>query len=174
MRTSFALVLAYLVIVRAVEVAYSRRNTDALLRRGARQIEPDGLRGIVLVHALWFVGLLVEETWIGPTLAPGLLRSAAVGVAVLSEVMRLVAIRSLGDRWSMRVIVLPGVPPVRHGLFRVMRHPGYLAVLIQLVALPLALGLTWTACAILPLKLAALGVRVKIEQRALAGAAEVA
>jgi len=164
-RTSFALVLAYLVIVRAAEVAYSRRNTDALLRRGAQQIESDGLRGIVLVHALWFVGLLVEETWIGPTLAPGLLRSTAVGVAVLSEVMRIVAIRSLGDR---------GVPPVRHGLFRVMRHPGYLAVLIQLVALPLALGLTWTACAILPLKLAALGVRVKIEQRALAGAAEVA
>lgn len=172
MRTSFALVLAYLVIVRAAEVAYSRRNTDALLRRGARRIEPDGLRGIVLVHALWFVGLLVEETWIGPSLAPGLLRSAAVVIAALSEVLRLVAIRSLGDRWSMHVIVLPGVPPVGHGLFRVMRHPGYVAVVIQLVALPLALGLTWTAAVILPLKLAVLGVRVKVEQRALADAAD--
>ena len=36
--------------------------------------------------------------------------------------------RTLGDRWSTRVIVLPGARPVTGGPYRFLRHPNYLAV----------------------------------------------
>ncbi len=76
-------------------------------------------------------------------------------------------VRALGDRWCARVIVLPGVPRVRSGPYRFLDHPNYAAVVVGVVALPLALGLPLTAIFATPLKVFALWRRIRIEERAL-------
>ncbi|MEM9379615.1 MAG: isoprenylcysteine carboxylmethyltransferase family protein [Planctomycetota bacterium] len=167
MRPLVLAVVAVLVLLRLVEVAYARRNAAALLARGGRRITPDGFRGIAAVHTLWLVGMLVEEALVGPSVAFGTLRQVALGCAVASEALRLWAIATLGPRWNVHVLVLPDAPPVARGPFRFLRHPNYVAVVTQLVAIPLALGLVWTAAVVLPLKIAALVPRLRVEERAL-------
>ncbi|MEO0481930.1 MAG: isoprenylcysteine carboxylmethyltransferase family protein [Planctomycetota bacterium] len=121
---------------------------------------------------LWLAGLVAEGLLVGPTLAAGSWRGGAVAVALTSEVLRLATIWSLDRRWSMHVIVEDGVPRVTWGLFRFLRHPGYLAVTVQVIALPLALGLTVTPCAVAPLQAVTTGRRIAIEEAALRESAE--
>ena len=80
--------------------------------------------------------------------------------------------RALGERWTTRVLVLPGRPRVRDGAYRWLRHPNYVAVVIEFVAAPLMFGAWRTALAFSLANLLALRVRIRCEERALARAAE--
>ena len=44
-----------------------------------------------------------------------------------------------------RIVVLPGAPPVGGGPYRYLRHPNYLAVVVELLAVPLLGGAVVTA-----------------------------
>ena len=68
----------------------------------------------------------------------------------------------------MRIWVLPGATPVRRGPYRWLRHPNYLAVVLELAAAPMMFGALRTALAVSALNLAVLGlVRIPAEERAL-------
>ncbi len=41
-----------------------------------------------------------------------------------------------------RIVVLDGAPPVRTGPYRFTNHPNYLAVAVEIAALPLAFGMS--------------------------------
>jgi methyltransferase len=74
---------------------------------------------------------------------------------------------ALGDRWSFRVLVLPGAPLIEGGPYRVMRHPNYLGVLGEFLGLALLLPAPVTG----PIALAGFTVllawRIRAEERAL-------
>jgi methyltransferase len=55
----------------------------------------------------------------------------------VGQALRLTAIRTLGWRWSTRVMTVPGVLPVQHGIYRYIRHPNYLGVELEILAVPL-------------------------------------
>ncbi|MEM9801755.1 MAG: isoprenylcysteine carboxylmethyltransferase family protein [Planctomycetota bacterium] len=171
MRPIVLVVVGVLIALRLAEMAYARRNTESLVARGGRRVTPDGFLGIAAVHTLWLVGMLVEEATIGPSVDSDALRIGAWTAAIASEILRLTTIATLGRRWSVHVVVVPGEPRIVRGPFRVFRHPNYVAVTLQLVSVPLALGLVWTAALVLPLKLAALVPRLRVEERALRTAA---
>jgi len=65
------------------------------------------------------------------------------------------------------VVVLPGTPPVTTGPFRWVRHPNYLAVLVEVAALPLLHSAWLTALVFGTANAALLSVRVRLENRAL-------
>lgn len=50
------------------------------------------------------------------------------------------AIASLGERWTYKVLVLPGVPLVSSGPYRFLRHPNYVGVVAELVGVALVAG----------------------------------
>ena len=54
--------------------------------------------------------------------------------------LRYWTIATLGDRWTTRVIVLPGGTPITGGPYRLMRHPNYAIVAAEIVVLPAALA----------------------------------
>lgn len=170
-RALFVLAFAWNLGMRLFELARSRRHTRELLARGARAVRPDGMGAIVLVHAGWFVGLVVEELFVGPAPLALELRVACGLSFVAAEGARLWCLRTLGPRWNVRVLVLPGEAPVRRGPYRFLRHPNYAAVVVLLVALPLALGLVWTPALVLVPQLLSLRRRIRIEERALREAA---
>lgn len=147
---------------RLVELVVNRRNQERLLEEGGRLVEGDGYRAIVAVHAAWFVGVTVEATW-----APwaGLWRAslALAGLAAAGEALRLWAIGTLGERWTTRVVVVPGEEPVREGPYRVLEHPNYVGVALVLFAVPLAFGLWVTAVAASVANALALRYRVRVE-----------
>ena len=77
-------------------------------------------------------------------------------------------IRSMQGRWTTRILVLPGTPSIATGPFRYLPHPNYCVVALELAALPLIFGLTYTALAFTLMNAAILGwVRIPEERRAL-------
>jgi methyltransferase len=119
-----------------------------------------------LLHTGFFIGCLAEvwllsrafNTWLG---------ALCITVAVLAQALRYWAIASLGRRWNVAVIVLPGVPAVASGPFRWLRHPNYLAVVAEGLAVPLMHSAFITAGVFSALNALLLEVRIGCEERAL-------
>jgi methyltransferase len=94
----------------------------------------------------------------------------AVAGALGAQALRWWAVRTLGDRWSTRVIVVPREAPVTGGPYRFLRHPNYLAVILEMACLPLAWGLWRLALAFTVGNAAILWFRIREEERALGAA----
>ena len=154
-------ILALVTLQRLGELWLSNRNTRRLLARGAREVAPGHYPLIVAVHALWLAALW----W----LAPGReVELAWLAVFILLQLARVWVIATLGERWTTRIIVLPGAPLVRSGPYRLVKHPNYVVVAGEIAALPLAFGLWQVALLFSLLNAAVLAVRIRAENRALA------
>jgi methyltransferase len=46
------------------------------------------------------------------------------------------AIKTLGHRWTMKIINLPKEKLIEKGLFRFTKHPYYFGVILQVISLP--------------------------------------
>ena len=77
------------------------------------------------------------------------------------------AVASLGDRWNVRVIVVPGDAPLKRGPYRWVRHPNYIAVIAEMLFVPLAGGAWVTAIVFSALNALLLRVRIRDEESAL-------
>ena len=152
--------LLFVTLQRLGELAIARRNTAALLKRGA--IETGGVHypAMVLLHASWLLGLW----WFGWPAQLNLWFTAAyLGL----QVFRIWILATLGKRWTTRILTVPGETLVRRGPFKFFRHPNYLLVALEMPLLPLALGLPWFALVFGMLNLAMLWWRIRAENRAL-------
>jgi methyltransferase len=139
------LALAGLVVIeRLAELVVARRHDRALLAAGAVEHGRAHYPYMVALHAAWLLGCVVEPIAASHAFQP--IRFAAGAVAVAAAVaLRWWTIATLGGRWTTRVLVPPGRPLVTGGPFRFLRHPNYLAVVIEGAALPLATGAWITA-----------------------------
>ena len=94
-----------------------------------------------------------------------------LGVVLASQALRWWCVTTLGEQWNTRVVVVPGLPLVGTGPYRWLRHPNYVAVVAEGVALPLVHSAWLTAGAFAVLNAVVLTVRIRCEDRALATAA---
>ncbi|HXT21632.1 MAG TPA: isoprenylcysteine carboxylmethyltransferase family protein, partial [Thermoanaerobaculia bacterium] len=81
--------------------------------------------------------------------------------------LRYWVIATLGERWTTRVLVLPNAPLVAGGPYRWLRHPNYLAVAVEVFALPLVHTAWLTALVCGAANLAVLALRIRVENAAL-------
>ena len=95
-----------------------------------------------------------------------------LAVFIVLQFGRLWVIASLGRRWTTRVIVLPGAATIAQGPYRWLRHPNYLSVALEIAVVPLALGLPFLAFIFSAANAALLAYRIRIENQALARAAQ--
>ena len=123
----FGVFVAALGLQRLVELRLSRRNERLIRQSGGREHAPETYRWIVTLHSAWFASMLLE-VFAGRRKFRPLLALPAFGVFAAGQALRLTAIRTLGWRWSTRVMTVPGEAPVRHGIYRYIRHPNYLGV----------------------------------------------
>jgi methyltransferase len=159
--TVAALILAFVTLQRLAELVVARRNTAALLARGAYEVAPGHYPLIVAVHAGWLAALW----WLAPgkpVLWP------LIGMFALLQATRLWVLATLGPRWTTRIIILPGAPLVTGGPFRYLSHPNYAVVVAEIAILPLAFGLWQIALLFSLLNAAVLTIRIRAENRALA------
>jgi len=164
------IVAAAIVTQRLAELRLARRNEAWARARGAVEHGARHYPAFVVLHAAWLAGW-IGEAWVrGPYLVRGW--PMWLTLLGLAEMIRYWAIASLGRRWNTRVLVLPGEPPVTRGPYRFLRHPNYVAVVLELAAVPLMFGAWITAVAASVANAILLaGVRIPVEQRALDAAA---
>jgi methyltransferase len=153
--------LGFLTIQRAIELAIATRHTRALLARGAYEVGASHYPVMVAMHAAW-LGTL----WIFGLGRPLSLPFLAFFVAL--QLGRVWVLATLGERWTTRIIVLPGAAPIVNGPFRFVRHPNYLVVAFEIPCVPLALGLAWVAILFGVANLAMLAWRIRCENGAYA------
>jgi methyltransferase len=158
--TGAAVVLALVTAERLGELWLAARNTAWLQARGGREVAAGHYPAIVALHAAWLAGLwwlgwarAVDPGWLGAYLA---LQGARAWVLL-----------TLGRRWTTRIIVLPGAPPVATGPYRWLAHPNYAVVIGEIAVLPLCLGLPWYAVAFSIANAALLAIRIPAETAAL-------
>jgi methyltransferase len=121
---------------------------------------------MVVLHTGLLVGALVEA-WVVRPSVPSVLAWVFVVLVLLSQGLRWWCITTLGSRWNTRVIIVPGLAPVTGGPYRWLRHPNYVAVVVEGVALPLV-HLSWvTALVFTVLNAFLLRVRIRVEDEAL-------
>ena len=137
-RLLFAGFVAALGLQRFFELRLSRRNERWMRQRGGREHAPETYRWIVTLHAAWFAAMLLE-VFAGRRKVRPQLAASALGVFAVGQALRLTAIRTLGWRWSTRVMTVPGPPGARvqRGIYRYIRHPNYLGVELEIAAVPL-------------------------------------
>ena len=94
-------------------------------------------------------------------------KAREAAAALLAQGLRWWAVTTLGDRWSTRVIVVPRERPVTGGPYRFLRHPNYLAVILEMACLPLAWGMWRLAILFTVGNAVILWFRIREEERAL-------
>jgi methyltransferase len=172
-RVAYVLLIGLVAGQRLWELAVSRRHVRALTARGAREVGAGHYPWMVALHSAFLVSC-VAEVWLleRPFKPAQALPWLVVLVAALA--LRWWTLRSLGERWTTRVMVLPGAPLVTRGPYRWLRHPNYLVVVLELAAIPMLHGAWLTALLFGTANLALLARRIGAEEAALADAVEAA
>ncbi|MCP2257328.1 alkylresorcinol O-methyltransferase [Streptoalloteichus tenebrarius] len=147
------------------ELKRSRRQLDWARSRGGVEFGVRHYPAVLLLHGGLLVGCLVEPWAAQRPFLPALAWPMAA-LTVAAQALRRWCITALGPRWTARIVVLPGVPLVTSGPYRWFRHPHYLAVLVEGVALPMTHSAWLTASLFSALYLLTLAVRIRTEQEA--------
>ncbi len=154
---------------RLAELVVAKRNLAWSLARGGRETGFAHYPFMVVLHTGLLAGCLCEVwladrdfvPWVGwPMLA----------LVVLSQALRWWCIRVLGRQWNTRIVVVPGLPLVTGGPYRLFPHPNYVAVVVEGFALPLVHAAWLTALAFTVLNAGLLTVRIRAENDALRSA----
>jgi methyltransferase len=149
-----------------MELAIARQHLRRARTAGGIEQGSSHYKWMVLLHVAFLASCLGEAWLRRPPMRPllaGFMLAALAGAFAL----RVWAIRALGDRWTTRVITVPGRSLVVSGPYRWVRHPNYLAVLVETVALPLVHGGWITALTFTPIQAALLAWRIRVEEAAL-------
>ena len=162
----YLLLLSLVGVERLVELAISRRNAARALARGGIEAGQRHFLFMKVLHAGFLVACATEVLLLRRPFV------AALGVPMLvlalaSQALRYWAVLTLGGSWNVRVIVVPGDLAVTAGPYRYLRHPNYVAVIAEGVALPLVHTAYLTAVGFTLLNAALLAVRIRCEERAL-------
>ncbi|NTF40983.1 isoprenylcysteine carboxyl methyltransferase family protein [Rhizobium rhizogenes] len=152
--------LSFVTLQRLAELVYARRNTAALIARGAREYAGAHYPFMVAMHAAWLIGLWLLA--IGRPVDP-----LWFVLFMLLQGLRLWVLATLGERWTTRIIILPGAPLVRKGPYRFLSHPNYAIVVGEIAVLPLAFGMPLYAAIFSVLNGIILIVRIRAENACL-------
>ncbi len=163
---AFTVVVGRVGLERLAELVVSTRNAAWSKERGGVETGLGHYPFMVVLHTGLLVGVLVEA-WTRRPDVPSALAWSMLVVVLLTQALRWWCIGTLGRRWNTRVIVVPGLAPVASGPYRFLRHPNYVAVVLEGIALP-AMHACWiTAAVFTVLNAGLLTVRIRAENAAL-------
>jgi methyltransferase len=162
----YAALLGAVALGRLVELRQAAKNERALRAEGGSDVDAAGFPGMVALHVALFALPLAEVVLLD---RPFDWRIAAPALALLvgATALRLAVIRALGRFWSARAVVSPATAVCASGPYRFVRHPNYVAVAAEMLALPLVHS-AWISATVLSLwNGAVIARRVRAEERAL-------
>jgi methyltransferase len=158
---SGALLLAFLTVQRLAELWWAKRNQARLMTMGGVEYGRSHLPLMIALHSAWLTGL-----WLIGYDRP--VEPVYLALFIVLQALRSWVLVTLGRRWTIRIIAVPGEQLVAQGPYRLLRHPNYAVVTGEIAVVPLALGLPLYALVFSILNAAVLGIRISAENAALA------
>jgi methyltransferase len=153
-------------VERLAELVVAKRNLAWSLARGGRETGFGHYPFMVVLHTGLLAGCLAE-VWLGDRDFRPALGWSMLALVLAAQVLRWWCIRTLGRQWNTRIVVVPDLPRVTGGPYRVFSHPNYVAVVVEGFALPLVHGAWVTAVVFTVLNAGLLAVRIRAENDAL-------
>ena len=115
------------------EAYISLRNSNRLLALGAVEVEPQILPVMIFLYVLMYPACLVEFLFL-PRSIPQWWMILFASIFLLAKALKFWAVSALGHYWTMRVLILPESKTVSRGPYRWIKHPNYVAVLMEITA----------------------------------------
>lgn len=165
----YALVVLAVAAERVAELLVARRNAAWTLTRAGMEHGRGHHPVMVALHTGLLACCLLEPVLADRPFLPAL-GWPMLALALLAQALRWWCITTLGPYWNTRVIVVPGARLVGTGPYRLLRHPNYVAVVVEVAALPLVHSAWLTATVFTAANAVLLTVRVRCENAALAQA----
>jgi methyltransferase len=165
-RGIFLAILAALVGERIFELWLSNRNARLAFARGGIELGRGQYRIIVAFHTLFIAACAAGAMRNAPAFPPALTMAALAG-EIAAQALRSWSVATLSQNWNTRVIVIPHREPVTTGPYRYIRHPNYVAVVIEVACVPLIRGLVILAAAFSIANALLLASRIRLEERAM-------
>jgi methyltransferase len=164
--TFYTVIIGLVIVERLIELTISRRNERIQLERGGIEYGASHYLPMVAIHTAFLAGC-ISETWVMERVfIPGL-GFPMIVVLIMAQAMRYWVVMTLGRCWTVRVIVVPGDKRIETGPYQFLRHPNYVAVFAEGIALPLIHSNWITAIVFGAANIVWLTVRIRAENRAL-------
>ncbi len=167
-RAAYFAFLGLIVVERAVELFLSRRNARIAFSRGGREYGRSHFPAMAAFHAAFLVSCAAEVAFLHRPF-PGWIGAVALLGALAAQALRYWAVATLGARWNVRIIVVPGDRPITGGPYRFVRHPNYAAIALEIACLPLVHGAWLTAILFSLGNAMLLSTRIRAEEAAWGG-----
>jgi methyltransferase len=164
---SGVILLAYITVQRLAELWWARQNETRLMASGGVEYGHSHLPLMILFHAAWTAGL-----WLFAYDRP--VEPFFLASFVVLQMARFWVLATLGRRWTIRIIVIPGERLVARGPYRFFRHPNYAVATGEIAVVPLALGLPAYALIFSVLNAGMLAIRITAENAALLRTSQIA
>ena len=167
--TAYLVLIAATACERLVEMVLSKRNARWSFDQGGVEHGRGHFPFMVALHTAFLFGCALEVWALDRPFLPRL-GWPALTLAIGCQGLRWWCIATLGRRWNTRVIVVPGLEPIRRGPYQWLAHPNYVAVVTEGLALPLVHTAWITAIAFTVLNAMLLRTRIRCENAALQSA----
>jgi len=148
----------------AVEARRAARNERRQRAHGGVEPPGDVYPFMRVLYPAGFLLILLAGAWVGEWPRSAIWCGALLFAA--SKALKWWAIVTLGDFWTFRVIVIPGMRPIDSGPYRLMRHPNYVAVVGEFLSVTLICGAIATGLAVTATFFLLILRRVRLEERA--------
>jgi methyltransferase len=163
----FALYLSLIIIQRLTEMRISKRNEKVLIQKGAVEFGKSHFKFIIMLHTMFFISIVIEYFLKANSIKPTLYNIILFSFVALLQAFRFSTIKSLGVYWTIRIYRVPGEPLIKTGLYKYLKHPIYIIVILEIIIIPLVFNLYITSIIFTILNLIAITVRIMVENKAL-------
>ena len=166
----FYLLFAVIAIQRLVELFIAKSNEKWMKGHGGIEYGQKHYKFMIGIHLLFFVSLLLEETFGEKTLNSYWL--ILFVLFLVTQAGRIWVIASLGRFWNTKIIVVPQAEVIAKGPYKYIKHPNYFIVTVELLIIPLMFNAYWTLFTFAFLNQLILSIRIPLEERALTEATD--
>lgn len=163
MAKAFLGIVVFTILQRLYELRISKRNEEQIL----------AMNGFIAKELNYVFMVALHSTWLGTILYFAIKQNMVIRPSffivgliffLIGQSLRIVAIKTLGARWTTKIAILPERPAVKQGIFKYIRHPNYLGVCLEIFALPLMGGLFVIAILFSVLNFVILFFRIRKEE----------
>ncbi|WP_424102085.1 isoprenylcysteine carboxyl methyltransferase family protein [Moorena producens] len=159
-------IVVAVILQRLLEVRLSDRNRTEILQRGGKEHGNNLLGAVRILQVSWYIAMITEVWYLERPFMP-VLAAFALTATIAGQVLRYLSMQALEWRWTLPIMTVPGMPVVKSGLYRYLRHPNWLGVILEIAFLPLIHSAYLTAIVFSLANAILMSKRIQTEEKAL-------